>query len=198
MSYGILISIRKDYLRSDFGCSGNLTRRRLRRVAYVPIFETRYRPRKLEAPKTVATWPVTALRPGVPTETTAFPEGRTATLCKPRCSSSASSLYDMMSCILLRLGLCGRQYAWPTSEKSKPLFSISEPDYSKQAMDPDERIALAAELLVQSPPGEINDVLNGVSDLPTPFVQPTMRMCYRYPHHHRRRCSPPKRGSRRS
>ena len=37
-------------------------------------------------------------------------------------------------------------------------------------MDPDERIALAAELLVQSPPGEINDVLNGLSDLPAPFL----------------------------
>lgn len=37
-------------------------------------------------------------------------------------------------------------------------------------MDPDERIALAAELLVQSPPGEINDVLNGLSNLPVTFV----------------------------
>ena len=37
-------------------------------------------------------------------------------------------------------------------------------------MDPNERIALAAELLVQSPPGEINDVLNGLSSLPARFV----------------------------
>ena len=36
-------------------------------------------------------------------------------------------------------------------------------------MDPDERIAVAADLLVQSPPGEINDVLNGLSDLPALF-----------------------------
>ncbi len=42
-------------------------------------------------------------------------------------------------------------------------------------MDPDERIAVAAELLVQSPPGEINDVLNGLSDLPALFGKLTSR-----------------------
>lgn len=30
-----------------------------------------------------------------------------------------------------------------------------------QNMDQEERIALASKLLIQSPPGEINDVLNG-------------------------------------
>lgn len=72
-----------------------------------------------------------------------------------------------MHSVLLRLGLCGRQHAWPTLEESKSdvLYFPSEPGLEAE-MDPDERIAVAAELLAQSPPGEINDVLNGLSDLP--------------------------------
>ena len=49
--------------------------------------------------------------------------------------------------------------------ESDVLYFPSEPEREAE-MDPDERIAVAAELLVQSPPGEINDVLNGLSDLP--------------------------------
>lgn len=59
--------------------------------------------------------------------------------------------------------------------ESDVLYFPSEPGLEAE-MDPDERIAVAAELLVQSPPGEINDVLNGLSDLPALFVQLTRRM----------------------
>lgn len=41
VAYGIFVSIREDYLRSDLGYSGNLARVLLRRVACVPIFATR-------------------------------------------------------------------------------------------------------------------------------------------------------------
>ena len=39
--YRVFISIREDYLRPDLGYRGNLARKRLRRVACIPIFATR-------------------------------------------------------------------------------------------------------------------------------------------------------------
>ena len=50
-----------------------------------PSLETRYRPKKLVHPKTVATCPVVALRPAGPYEMTGLPLGRVARSARPRC-----------------------------------------------------------------------------------------------------------------
>lgn len=59
-----------------------------RRLQNSPSLATRYLPRNPVHPNTVATWPLTALRPAGPYEMMGFRAGRTVRSASPRCSNT--------------------------------------------------------------------------------------------------------------